>query len=207
MASQPAVERDLADATGLSLWLGAATAAPRHAVVEAESFVVRDARGKVRARLGLLLPGPGGLWSAAHGADEPQGVLTELSPGLLLYGADEKPRLEARALGTMAFLSVYGDTADAGGTFAVDNTGSGVSFFSGRRRALLNTGPLGARLTFEGDPGTGGVMLSDPGSLMLHDDKGQLRVMLAPDLRDPRTQKPASLVMLDPSGAPVFAAP
>ncbi len=50
-------------------------------------------------------------------------------------------------------------------------------------------------------------MLSDPGSLMLHDDKGQLRVMLAPDLRDPRTQKPASLVMLDPSGAPVFAAP
>jgi len=126
---------------------------------------------------------------------------------LILYGADEEPKLEARTLGPMAFVAVYGANAEAGGTFGVDTTGSGVSFFGAHRRAVLSAGAPGARLTFEGDPGTGRVELSDPGSLMLHDARGQLRMMLAPDLRDPRTQKPTSLVIFDPSGAPVFTAP
>lgn len=189
--------------------MAATNGGTRQGTLEAEQVIIRDREGKIHARFGLLPPGPGGLWAIAHSEEDAEKLLTTPTPGLILYGPEEKPRVEARAVGSLAFVSIYGPDGRTGGTFGLDKAGSGLSLFGERRRATLRVGGLGGRLEFDGEPGTAGLTLLDQpaGALMLKDEKGNLRIMLGPGLRDPKAGKAASLVTLDETGNLLFAAP
>jgi hypothetical protein len=177
-------------------------------VVEAESFELRDASGKLAGQWVTGTDGP--LFSLIDGGGKARVILSvsKLGSGLVLNDNTGNPRASQAVLQDGAFeLAISGPKSQPRGQWRVGNEGSrfGLLAPDGQRVMWLMADNTMSGLACYDTPERKRVMLAANQSgpaLGLHDENGKAREILSvfdgsgPDLR-----------LLDEQGQPVFAQP
>src|SRR6266571_2196808 len=159
----------------------------RPQTLEAAEFVLRDAAGRIGARLDIGPTGPRLLLFDANGTTRAGLAVTGDGPGLTVYDSNGKPRAGLAVIGDLPVLNLLDPGGDTRASLGLAEDGPGLTLrdASGEPRAWL--------------------LVTDEGQgLELRGPAGPAIIIATPDLRNPPTgrksKRAAAYSSLRPQG-------